>query len=157
MEENHRENLRKVAKMKAAHYCAYQERTQQQVRDKLYSLGLYQDEVEEILTDLIVDNFINEERFALSFAQGKFRIKRWGKIKIKYHLEQLGLSDYCIARSLESIDAVEYKEALAELLAKKFKTASGKDSFSLNHKVAGFLIRKGYEPELVWQKIKSDY
>ncbi len=66
------------------HYCAYQERAQQEVRDKLYELGMTMDEVEEIMSDLIAENFLNEERFALQFAGGHFRIKGWGKVKIQH-------------------------------------------------------------------------
>ncbi len=156
MEIENRENIIKEAKLKAANFCAYQERTQQQVRDKLYDLGMFPNEVEEIIADLILENFINEERFASTYAQGKFNIKHWGKLKIKYNLELLGLSDYCIKRSLEGIQDDIYEQTLEALMLKKFDTTSGKNSYNLNHKVAGFLIRKGYEPDLVWRKIRAD-
>ena len=82
----------KAAKLKAGNYCAYQERTQQEVRDKLYGIGLYSDEVEQVLAELITENYVNEERFAKSFAGGKFRLKQWGKKKIVYALKQRNIS-----------------------------------------------------------------
>ncbi|MDN5215634.1 regulatory protein RecX [Fulvivirgaceae bacterium BMA12] len=155
METKSYEALLLEAKVKAANYCAYQERTQQQVRDKLYSLGLYQSDVEEILTSLIIDNFVNEERFARTFSAGKFRIKKWGKLKIKFHLERLNLSDYCIKKGLEEIDDAEYLETLNALIARKLGSISDENIYLLNKKIAGNLIHKGFEPELVWTTLKD--
>lgn len=149
------ENILGEAKVKAANYCAYQERTQQQVRDKLYSLGLRPDDVEEILTSLIIDNFVNEERFAKAFASGKFRLKKWGKVKIKFHLQGLNLSDYCIKKGLEEIDESEYFEALNSLVEKRLDAGKNENAYRLNWKVANYLINKGYEPELVWEALKD--
>ena len=143
------------AKLKAANYCAYQERTQQQVRDKLYSLGLRPDDVEEILTSLIIDNFVNEERFAKAFASGKFRLKKWGRLKIKFHLQGLNLSEYCIKKGLEEIDEGEYYETLGSLVKKKLDSVKDENAYRLNWKVADYLINKGYEPELVWEALKD--
>ena len=77
-------------------YCAYQERAQQEVRDKLYELGMTMDEVEAIMSDLIAENFLNEERFATQFAGGHFRIKGWGRVKIQHALQQKRVSKYNI-------------------------------------------------------------
>ena len=84
------------------HYCAYQERAQQEVRDKLYELGMTMDEVEEIMSDLITENFLNEERFATQFAGGHFRIKGWGRVKIQHALEQKRVSKYNIKLGLKA-------------------------------------------------------
>ena len=143
------------ARVKAANYCAYQERTQQQVRDKLYSLGLRPDDVEEVLTSLITENFINEERFAKSFASGKFRLKKWGKVKIRFHLQELGLSEYCIKKGLEEIDEKEYFETLNDMVEKKLDRTKDENIYKLNWKVADYLINKGYEPELVWETLRE--
>ena len=143
------------ARVKAANYCAYQERTQQQVRDKLYSLGLRPDDVEEVLTSLITENFINEERFAKSFASGKFRLKKWGKVKIRFHLQELSLSEYCIKKGLEEIDEKEYFETLNDLVEKKLDRTNDENIYKLNWKVADYLINKGYEPELVWETLRE--
>ena len=151
------ENYKKVlesAKLKAANYCAYQERTQQQVRDKLYTLGLHTDDVEEILASLIIDNFINEERFARSFASGKFRLKNWGKLKIRFFMERLGLSEYCIVKGLEEIDGMEYFETLNHLVDERLNKSQDENVYKLNKKTADYLINKGYEPEIVWETLK---
>ena len=143
----------KEAKIKAGNYCAYQERTQQEVRDKLYSLGLYRDEVEEVLTELIIDKFVDEERYAKTFASGKFRIKKWGKIKISYALKQKHLSSYCIDKALGEIADQEYEEQIAQLIKQKHERLSG-DEFTVNNKVVNYLVGKGYERELVRKLIK---
>lgn len=103
---------------KAARYCAYQERTQQEVREKIYAYGLYSDEAEEVIARLIEDNFINEERFAQAFAGGKFRLKKWGRAKIEHALREKGISDYCVRKGLEQIDPEDYLHTLQELLEK---------------------------------------
>ena len=155
METKSYEMILGEARVKAANYCAYQERTQQQVRDKLYSLGLRPDDVEEVLTSLITENFINEERFAKSFASGKFRLKKWGKVKIRFHLQELGLSEYCIKKGLEEIDEKEYFETLNDLVEKKLDRTNDENIYKLNWKVADYLINKGYEPELVWETLRE--
>src|SRR3954470_11095456 len=92
------------AKEKIQRYCAYQERCHQEVRHKLFEFGLYQSEVDEILTGLITDGFLNEERFAKAFAGGKFRMKKWGRIKITHELEARNISKNCIRTGLLEID-----------------------------------------------------
>ncbi len=145
----------KEAKLKAASYCAYQERTQQQVRDKLYSYGLWEEAVEEILTALILDNFINEERFAKSFVSGKFRIKKWGRRKILMRLKQFHLSPYCVKKGMEEIDPEEYQQTLEGLIVKKVAVTTETDIFKRNGKIARYLVGKGYEEGLIWETIKS--
>lgn len=139
----------KEAKTKAGRYCAYQERTQQEVRDKLYVLGLFRDEVELVLTELITEDYINEERFAKRYASGKFRIKQWGKRKIVYALKQKNISSYCIDKALKEIDDEEYIVVLKKLINKKTALLKG-DEFILHKKISNYLIGKGFEPELVW-------
>ncbi|KKX49207.1 regulatory protein RecX, partial [Sphingobacterium sp. IITKGP-BTPF85] len=99
----------KQALLKAASYCAYQERAQQEVRDKLYEWGLFQEDVEEIISQLISDNFLNEERFAIAYTLGKLRIKSWGKIKIKQSLKLKRVSDPLIKIAFSKIDLDEYE------------------------------------------------
>ena len=143
------------AKAKAWAYCAYQERSQQQVRDKLYEYGLYPDEVESLIAELISDNFINEERFAKAYAGGKFRIKKWGRYKIRQGLKQHRISDYCLKKGMADIDPEEYYETLRELLLKKKEGLKEKDEFALKNKMARYAIGKGYEQDLVWEAIKE--
>src|SRR5688500_923655 len=92
------------AKERIQQYCAYQERSHLEVRNKLYSFGLYRGDVDEILAGLITDGFLNEERFAKAFAGGKFRMKKWGRIKITHALESKGVSSNCIRIGLREID-----------------------------------------------------
>jgi regulatory protein len=93
----------KEALVKIQSYCAYQERSHKEVKNKLFEYGLYASEVDELISNLIVDGFLNEERFAKAFAGGKFRIKKWGRLKIQQELEMLGLTKRNIARQLNQI------------------------------------------------------
>lgn len=135
---------------KAQQYCAYQERSHQEVRNKLYSYGLWKNDVEEILTQLITDGFLNEERFAKAFAGGKFRIKHWGKNKIENELKFKGISKRCIQTGLREIDDLDYRKKLTQLIKKKNQTLSEPNPFKRRHKIGMFVIGKGYEAELVW-------
>ena len=110
------------ALQKAKQYCAYQERCHSEVKEKLYSLGMNKKEVDELLSDLISDNYLNEERFAIQFAGGKFRIKQWGRVKIKYGLKQKQISEYCIKKALAAIDERDYNKTLEKLFEQKLKT-----------------------------------
>ena len=112
------------------HYCAYQERAQQEVRDKLYELGMTMDEVEEIMSDLIAENFLNEERFATQFAGGHFRIKGWGKVKIQHALQQKRVSSYNIKIGLKAIDEDDYMKTLQGLATKKWNSLKGERGLS---------------------------
>ena len=103
-------------------YCAYQERSHKEVKNKLYEYGLYSNQVDEIISQLITDGFLNEERFAIQFAGGKFRIKQWGRVKIKYALKQKQVSDYCIKKALLAIDENDYHKTAQKLFEQKLKT-----------------------------------
>ena len=144
----------KLAKVKAGNYCAYQERTHQEVRDKLYELGLYSDEVEQVLTELISENYVNEERFARTFASGKFRLKHWGRRKIMYELKHRNISSYCIDKALKEITDEEYKRVVMLLIDRKFNQTSGEE-FIVKNKIARYLIGKGFETELVWSILNN--
>ncbi|MFZ4412738.1 MAG: regulatory protein RecX [Bacteroidales bacterium] len=147
---------KKTAFLKAQHYCAYQERSQQEVRNKLYEWGLHSDDVENVIVDLISQNFINEERFAVLFAGGKFRIKKWGRLKIKNELKLHKISTYCIRIALESINAEDYIQTLKHIIDKKTALTKEKNKFKKISKIAAFAISKGYEPELVRELIKNE-
>src|SRR6202000_3073498 len=104
----------KTGLTKAERYCAYQERAQQEVRDKLYEWGLYPRSVETIISQLIESNYLNEERFAKAYAQGKFNQKHWGKIKIKQGLKLKQIPDKLIKKALETIDLSDYYAAIED-------------------------------------------
>ncbi len=145
----------KEARIKASRFCAYQERSQQQVRDKLYDYGLKGNEVEEVLSDLIVHGFINEERFARSYVRGKFRIKKWGRKKILQGLKQHQISDYCIRKGWEEINEEEYNKTLHILLEKKAGTLKAINPALQRSKIASYLIGRGFESDLVWTAVNG--
>jgi regulatory protein len=138
------------ALQKARQFCGYQERSHQEVKDKLYSLGLHRQQVEEALSRLIEEDYLNEERFACQFAGGKFRMKGWGRVKIKYELKQRQVSEYCIKKALGEISGEDYEDCLQKLAAAKWKTLSPeKNIFIRMRKATDYLLQKGYEPDLI--------
>ncbi|MDF3077613.1 MAG: regulatory protein RecX [Sphingobacteriaceae bacterium] len=134
-------------------YCAYQERSQQEARDKLYEYGLYPNEVEETISELIQNNFLNEERFAMAYAQGKFRMKHWGRIKIKQGLKLKRVSDKLITKALNSIDGDDYLKSLQSILTKKAALITEKHPQKRNYKLMSYALGKGYERDVVWDVI----
>lgn len=142
------------AKLKAESFCAYQERSQQEVRDKLYQWGLHMEDVEVIISDLIADNFLNEERFAKAFALGKFRMKGWGKIKIQQHLKAKRVSTPLIKIALRQIDLDEYDQKLNETIVKKIGHTAPKLNLTEKAKLVRYLQGKGYEQDLIFDKIR---
>jgi len=145
-----------IATEKLKKYCAYQERSHKEVVDKLYKLGLYKNEVDQVLIALIQDDFLNEERFAQAFVSGKFRIKRWGRVKIKSHLKQKHISDYCIKKGMQEIDETEYFETLHYWLDRKEREVEEENEFKKKGKIAAFLIQKGFESNLVWEALRKE-
>lgn len=139
---------------KIKQYCAYQERCHTEVKDKLYSFGLHRKEVDEIIVQLIGENYLNEERFAIQYAGGKFRIKHWGKHKIKQTLKQKQVSDYCIKKALKEIDDADYRKTFEKLVEQKLNTLkSEKNIFIKKKKLQDFLLMKGYESDLVGEEV----
>lgn len=144
------------AYLKAQGTCAYQERCQQEMRDKLYEWGLHSLDVENIIVKLITDNFLNEERFAKAFAGGKFRIKKWGRIKIKIELKRRKISDYCIKKGLAEIDEKDYSKTLKDILFKKLKENKKGKEYIHHQKTAQYALSRGFESDLIWSLLKSD-
>jgi regulatory protein len=136
---------------KARHYCGYQERSHAEVKEKLYSFGLWKTDVEILLSRLIEENYLNEERFAQQFAGGKFRMKQWGRVKIKHELKQKQVSEYCIKKAMKEIDGEEYMKVLKKLAAQKWNSVKGPgiNRFTKLGKTTAYLLQKGYEAELV--------
>ena len=143
------------ARQKIARFCAYQERAHAEVEEKLYSYGLSRDAVEETLAWLITENYVNEERFAIAFAGGKFRVKRWGRLKIKQYLQQRRVSEYSINKALSAIDYDDYIASLDYLIENGSGSIKSANIYQLRHKLSRSLINKGYEPDLVWERIKE--
>jgi regulatory protein len=143
------------AQKKAESYCAYQERSQQEVRDKIYSWGLHRNEVENIISNLISSGFLKEERFASAFAGGKFRMKKWGRNKIRLALNEKKVSAPLISRALSEIDDREYEKVLRQLISVRMKKSTEKNPLRMKYKVATYAISRGFEPELVWSVLNE--
>jgi regulatory protein len=142
--------------LKACNFCVYQERTQDEIRNRLKEWQAYGDEAEEIITKLIVENFINEERFAKTYAGSKFRVKKWGKRKILQELKFKRLSPYCIKKGLQEIDDDEYYLVLQALLHKKIHALrSETNDFIRKQKAALYAARKGYESQIIWEILEN--
>ena len=142
--------------LKAQLSCAYQERCQQEMRDKLYEWGLFPHAVESIIASLVSDNYLSEERFAKAYAGGKFRIKKWGRIKIKIELKKRKISDYCIRKAMQEINEDDYIKTLKNLIAKKSKDIKGGKTHIRNYKVAKYIALRGFEQDLIWEVLKED-
>ena len=141
---------------KAKHYCGYQERSHDEVKQKLYGYGLYKTEVEELISKLIEENYLNEERYAIAFAGGKFRMKQWGKTKIRYELKAKKVSEYCIKKALKEIDETDYLKTLSKLVDEKSRALKGeKNIFIKMKKLQNYLIGKGYEYDLIAAILKD--
>lgn len=141
---------------KIKQYCDYQERCHAEVRDKLYSYGLNKNDVEPIISLLINENYLNEERFAIMYAGGKFRVKQWGKIKIKQSLKFKQVSDYCIKKALKEIDDLSYEKTFQKLAEQKLKTLkSEKNIFIKKRKLQDYLLQRGYESSLIGEEVKK--
>lgn len=140
-------------------YCAYQDRCHQEARRKLLDLGIYGQDLEEILLSLIEDKFLDEERFARSYARGKFQIKGWGRIRITSELKQRQISAYCLRKAMEEIDPEAYLQKLEQQLltrAEQYKNDPG-NPLEIRQRLAHYAIRKGFEPEIVWETLKKIY
>ena len=142
------------ALQKIKQYCAYQERSHFETKNKLFEFGLKSNEVDNIIATLIEENFLNEERFATLFAGGKFRIKHWGKVKIKYELQQHKVSAYNIKKALLQIDEDLYLQTLEKICKKYYATLKGKQ-IERNFKTKTYLQQKGFELNLINDVIKN--
>jgi regulatory protein len=153
---NNKYHSKEEALQKAKHYCAYQERCHSEVKEKLYSLGMNKKEVDELLSELISNNYLNEERFAIQFAGGKFRIKQWGRIKIKYALKQKQVSEYCIKKALKGIDEHDYNKTAQQLFEQKLKTLKAeKNIFIKKRKLQDHMLQKGFETSVISKLIAA--
>ena len=144
-----------TAYAKAEHYCAYQERAQQEVRDKLYEWELKAAEVENIISSLIENNYLNEERFAKAYVQGKFNQKGWGKVKIKQGLKLKRVPDGLISKALQIIPDDDYFETLQNILNKKAATLAEKDAIKRRYKLQQYALSRGFEGDLIWEVLKE--
>lgn len=141
------------SRQKIKYYCAYQERSHKEVKDKLYGFGLYKNDVEEILSELIAQNYLNEERFARLFAGSKFRTKQWGRKKIHHALKEKMVSAYNIKLAMKEIDKEEYEKVLQNLCSKKWNDLKSEQHIVREVKTRNFLLQRGFEYELITKAI----
>lgn len=139
------------ALLKLQHYCAYQDRCHKEVRSKGISIGIYGEWLEELISELIKNNFLDEERYARSYARGKFRFKKWGRNRIIKEFKYRDISEYCIRKALSEIDEEEYLSILNDVYEKKLEQFSTIDDFKKHQKAMNYCISRGFEPELVYQ------
>jgi regulatory protein len=140
---------------KLRRFCAYQERSHQEAKEKLYHFKLSKTEVEKALSSLIEENFLNEERFASMYAGGKFRMKKWGKVKIAYELKQKRVSEYNIRKALAEIDVADYQQTIEQLAKKKWESLKREQYLVRSFKTKTYLQQKGYEIFLINSVLKA--
>jgi regulatory protein len=143
------------AQEKIRNWCAYQERAPKETADKLYEYGLNKSETEQILAGLISDNFLNEERYAGAFASGKFRIKKWGRLKIKAELKAKKISDYSINKALKAIEGEAYEETIRTVLQKKLKTIKEPNRIRKHYKLLQYAASRGFEKDMIADVLKE--
>ncbi|MFK7757134.1 MAG: regulatory protein RecX [Flavobacteriales bacterium] len=137
-------------------WCDRQERCHSELRTKLYKEGVYGEQVDQFVAELISENYINESRFAAAYVSGKFRIKRWGRNKIIQNLKMKRVSEYCIKIGLKEIDEEAYETTIATLIEKKLRDyRAEKNPYALKSKVAKYIMTRGFEGELVWDKLNK--
>jgi regulatory protein len=134
---------------KLKHFCRYQERCHSEVKEKLYNLGVWNKDHDEIISSLIEEGYLNEEKFAIAFAGGKFRMKQWGRIKIKYELKQKRVSEYSIKKALKQINEEEYLKTLKNLAEGKYASLKREQWLIRKKKTTDYLLQKGYEHDLI--------
>jgi regulatory protein len=143
------------ATQKIEYFCSYQERCHNEVISKLYTYKLLSYEIDSIMVHLLENNFVNEERFACSFARGKHRIKSWGKIRIVNELKFRHISQYNITTALKEISSEEYNATFHKLADNHWENMRENNSLKKRKRFCDFLLRKGFESNLVYEKIKD--
>lgn len=136
-------------------YCAYRDRSQKEVEDKLLEMRMIPEAREQIIIKLMQEDFLNEERFARSFVRGKFHIKKWGRYKIKQELKLREISSPIIRLGMSEINDNDYRATLYELAEKKLALLTETDTFKRRKKLSDYLLRKGYEAPLVFEVIED--
>jgi len=144
----------KEATRKLEGYCAYQDRCHKEVNSKLKEMGMIPAAIDEIVGHLIKENFLNEERFARSFARGKFNIKKWGKKRIINELKQRDITKYNLKLALKEIDEDIYLETLEILAKKRAMQLTETNVFKKRKKLADYLLYRGWESPLVYEITK---
>ena len=141
------------AKSKIEKYCAYQDRCHKEVKQKLRDMGVYTNEIEIIISGLIEDNYLNETRFSQSYARGKFRIKRWGKIRINSALKMRNISPWNIKEAMKEISDEDYQTTCNYLVEKYWNANASKSEIIRKKKVWEALQYRGWESEMIYETL----
>jgi len=147
-------SIKEIVK-KLESYCAYQERCHLEVQKKLSDFDISEQEMSHIIVHLIQYNFLNEERFASVFSTSKFHQKKWGKIRIKNELKSRRISDYLINKAILTIPSEEYYGTFQILADKLWETITEKNNLKKRKKFCDFLLRKGWESNFIYEKVKE--
>jgi regulatory protein len=145
------------ARLKIRSWCAYQERSQHETRKKLREWHVDTEIAEHLITELIGENYLNEERFAIAFAGGKFRIKHWGRNKIKSELKKHQISAYCMNKAMEQIEDEKYTAVLKHELEKKIRGIKSNDKRKLYYNTLQYLVSRGFETDLVRHELNTHF
>ncbi|WP_338732448.1 regulatory protein RecX [Mangrovimonas cancribranchiae] len=143
------------AKRTLENYCAYQERCHKEVVDKLQQMHMIPQAIDVIVSHLIENNYLNETRFAEAFVRGKFRLKKWGKHRLKRELKQRNISTYNITKALAQISEVEYYETFHMLASKRLNAIKETNAWKKRKKLANYLLYRGWESHLVYEKVNE--
>lgn len=153
--DSYKSNTIEEAQRKLENYCAYQERCHMEVKAKLVQLNMIPEAIDHIIVHLIEHNYLNEERFARTFARGKFRIKKWGRKRITLELKRKGISKYNINQGLSEIEEEDYSFTFDQLARKKLDGINETNKLKRKKKLVDYLLYRGWEPHLVYQKVNS--
>ena len=140
---------------KMAKYCAYQERCVKDVKDKLKTFDISEEEKTKILDYLLDNRFVNDDRFAKAFVRGKVNQSGWGGNKIRFHLIQKGIDKDIIDEALGQTDNEVYRQRLIDILKTKSKTIKADSDFEKKRKLAAYAMQKGFEGNLIWEVLKD--
>lgn len=141
---------------KLARYCAYQERCEFEVREKAKKFEVYGEALDQLIDFLVDEKYLDEDRFAGSFVRGKFRIQKWGKIKIKAHLRNKRVSESLIEKHIQLIPSEEYLNTIAVLLERKDKNLTVEDDYIRTQKLVLYLQQKGFELDDIFKVLKKE-
>lgn len=140
---------------KLQYYCSYQDRCHKEVIEKLKNFNIKSHESNQIISNLINDNYLNESRFSESFVRGKFKIKNWGKVRIIRELKQRNISPHNISLGLKEIDVQEYQQKFDKIFKNKLSSLSNLNTILKKKKIMSYLMYRGWESNLIYSKINE--
>lgn len=155
MYSKHKSYTLEDALEKLQKYCSYQDRCHMEVEQKLKSMGMIPQASDQILMTLIQENYLNEERFAMAYVRGKFRIKQWGRIRLKAELKKRQISSYLIKKALSQISESKYITTFETLAERKAETLVGTNNRLKKKKLIDYLMYRGWESHLIYDKVNQ--